>query len=206
MINVIKAIQEIYPDIKGGFAYWETKQDGSPLNNPIDGLKWENLEHEKPSWDEIESKLGDIDLQEAKDSKITELKANKLAADLQDHHHEINGSWYAFHMDLESRNLLSSILSSATTIYGYDPLNTEDDNKVVYSSFGANTYDKTTKETGEKSFINLTYKDLRELYRHIAVRLGSIYALYNLAKNEINALTDINEVKSFDTNISYEAE
>ncbi len=70
MSNIIKAIKEIYPNIEGGFVYWETKQDGTPLDNPIDGLKWENAEYDKPSWSDIEAKLGAVELENAKDAKI----------------------------------------------------------------------------------------------------------------------------------------
>jgi hypothetical protein len=77
MSNIVKAIQKIYPNIQGGFVYWQTKQDGSPLDSPIDGLVWENTEYNKPTWEQIEEKLLDIDLQEAKDIKISQLKANR---------------------------------------------------------------------------------------------------------------------------------
>jgi len=74
MSNIIKAIQEIYPDIEGGFVYWETKQDGTPLDNPEDGLIWENIEYSKPLWSNVEAKLNEVDLQEAKDAKTTEIE------------------------------------------------------------------------------------------------------------------------------------
>jgi hypothetical protein len=77
MSNVIKAIREIYPDIKEGVCYWESKQDGSPLTNPIDGLRWENAEHPKPTWADIEVKLAGINLQEAKNTKLIQIKANR---------------------------------------------------------------------------------------------------------------------------------
>lgn len=152
-----------------------------------------------------ETDINNTLLQKAKDSKIAELKANKIAADLKDHYHEINGSWYAFHMDLESRNLLASILSSATSILGLDPRNTEDDNIIVYSSFGANKYNHETKEVGEKDLVDLTYKNLRSLYSHMAVRLGSIYALYSMAKKNIEDETDLKKVQEFDVSINYQA-
>lgn len=62
MSNIIKAIQEIYPNIKGGFVYWETKQDGSPWDNPIDGLIWTNAEYQKPDWESISIKINQVSL------------------------------------------------------------------------------------------------------------------------------------------------
>lgn len=70
MSNIIKAIQEIYPNINGGFVYWETKSDGTAWEKPEDGLVWENKEHSKPSWEAIEANFIKIDLENSKDSKI----------------------------------------------------------------------------------------------------------------------------------------
>lgn len=77
MSDIIKVIQEIYPNIKGGFVYWETKQDGSPLDNPIDGLIWENSEYEKPKWNDIESRLEFNELRQLKELKLKEIRDKK---------------------------------------------------------------------------------------------------------------------------------
>lgn len=74
MSNVIKAIQKIYPGINGGFVYWQSKQDGSPLDNPIDGLIWENTQYQKPTWEQIESKLSQVNIEEAKFSKVIQIE------------------------------------------------------------------------------------------------------------------------------------
>jgi len=74
MSNVIEAINLIYPSINGGFVYFESKSDGSSWDNPIDGLIWENQAFTIPTWEQIESKFEQIDLQNAKDGKIKELK------------------------------------------------------------------------------------------------------------------------------------
>lgn len=72
MSNVIKAIQQIYPDIKEGYTYWETKYDGSPLDNPIDGLVWENIEYTQPSWEEIEAQFPSVKLKDEQDIKLAQ--------------------------------------------------------------------------------------------------------------------------------------
>lgn len=78
MSNIIKAIRKIYPDIEGGFVYWETKQDGSPLDNPIDGLKWENTEYPKPTWDQITSNMdSNIDILKTKHVSVIKSEANR---------------------------------------------------------------------------------------------------------------------------------
>lgn len=70
MSKVIKAIKLIYPNIKGGFIYWETKQDGSSWDHPQDGLIWENTNFIKPTWDQIISKFDIIELEQQKIIKI----------------------------------------------------------------------------------------------------------------------------------------
>ena len=74
MIYIIEAIRTIYPAIQGGFAYWKTKDDGTPWDHPVDGLVWENEEFEKPNWDQIETVLSSIELKKFKETKISEIK------------------------------------------------------------------------------------------------------------------------------------
>lgn len=74
---VIQAIKEIYPSIQGGFMYWETQSNGEPWQNPIDGLVWENQEYSKPTWAQIEPLLIQIELNNAKEAKIVEIRAKK---------------------------------------------------------------------------------------------------------------------------------
>lgn len=59
-IKVIDSIKKIYPDIETNvFTYFETKPDGSPWENPIDGLFWESQEYAKPDWQAIEDNFLD---------------------------------------------------------------------------------------------------------------------------------------------------
>jgi hypothetical protein len=66
---IFKAIKQIYPQIEGGFTYWE-----NPIN-PADGLIWENTKFPKPKWSEIEALIPAIELQEAKNEKLAKLEA-----------------------------------------------------------------------------------------------------------------------------------
>ena len=77
MTNIIKAIQKIYPDIEGGFVFWETKSDGKLFTNPIYGLRWNNTKYKKPSWSDIEVALSSIELQEAIDKKKKEINKER---------------------------------------------------------------------------------------------------------------------------------
>lgn len=76
-MKVIEAIKKIYPTIQGGFVYWATQHDGTPFENSIDGLIWENTEFAKPTWAQIEAQLSIVELQEAKTSKLSQLNKNR---------------------------------------------------------------------------------------------------------------------------------
>ena len=57
--KVADSIKKIYPDLNGGFVYFETKEDGTPWENLIDGLFWESEEFLKPDWQTIENNFLD---------------------------------------------------------------------------------------------------------------------------------------------------
>ena len=69
---ILKAIYKIYPNIQGGFVYWNTKHDLTEWENPIDGLVWENTEYEKPAWEQIERAVTLVELEDKKLIKIAQ--------------------------------------------------------------------------------------------------------------------------------------
>jgi len=79
--KVIEAIRKIYPTLKGGCVYWETKQDLTPWENPIDGLVWENTEFDKPTWKQIEAQFSNVKLEESQKDKINQCLDYLLSTD-----------------------------------------------------------------------------------------------------------------------------
>ena len=73
---VLEAIKLIYPNIQGGYSYFETENNGNLWQNPIDGLVWENTEYPKPIWKQIEEKLPIVELNKAKADKLAQLEIN----------------------------------------------------------------------------------------------------------------------------------
>jgi hypothetical protein len=67
--TIFKAIKKIYPLIEGGYSYLENQV------SPADCLVWENTQYPKPKWSEIEALIPAIELQDAKDTKLTQLEA-----------------------------------------------------------------------------------------------------------------------------------
>ena len=83
-MNIIKAIQKIYPNLQGGFVYSET-DNGAPFLHPIDGLKWESTEYPKPTWEQIEPLLPALELEEAKEAKKHKIEEIYLQENLKPH-------------------------------------------------------------------------------------------------------------------------
>ena len=65
--TIFKAIKLIYPQIEGGYTYWENQ------TNLADGLVWENKIFPKPKWEDIQKLIPQIELEDAKAQKINEL-------------------------------------------------------------------------------------------------------------------------------------
>lgn len=72
-MRIVEAIIKIYPDISWGFSYWNTQFNGTPWNDPSEGLVWENTEYEKPAWDLIMQKSVEVELQYGKDDKLNQI-------------------------------------------------------------------------------------------------------------------------------------
>ena len=82
-ILVIEAVKTIYPNIKGGFSYWQTKPDGTPWESDIDGLVWENTDYTKPDLEQLNSVIALLLIKDAKDKKIAEIKAIRDAKNIE---------------------------------------------------------------------------------------------------------------------------
>jgi hypothetical protein len=82
MINsnlIIKAIQKIYPSLEGRYTY------NSGETNFTEALRWESLEFAKPTWEEIEPLLPEIELEEAKKNKENQIEEIYLRENLRPH-------------------------------------------------------------------------------------------------------------------------
>ncbi|MFZ9354577.1 MAG: hypothetical protein ACO25L_07170, partial [Candidatus Nanopelagicales bacterium] len=61
--TIIKAIEKLYPQIKGGYTIWQDRTNFDEM------LVWENTEFPKPTWEQIEPLLPTIELEKAKETK-----------------------------------------------------------------------------------------------------------------------------------------
>jgi hypothetical protein len=67
---IIKAIQKLYPEIKGGYTVWQDRENFDEM------LVWESQEYPKPTWEQIEPLLPEIELEQAKEAKKNTLLEN----------------------------------------------------------------------------------------------------------------------------------
>ena len=76
---IIKAIEKIYPTLKGGYSY------NSGETNFTEALRWESLEFAKPTWEQIEPLLPALELEEAKEAKKHKIEEIYLQENLKPH-------------------------------------------------------------------------------------------------------------------------
>lgn len=115
--SILNAIKLIYPQIEGGFSYWETQSNGEPWENPIDGLVWENQEYSKPNWAQIEPLLAEIELQKAKEDKIAEIRERK-EIELYKPVSYMGKTFFA--SERASGNIIASLLLNGDTVVWLD--------------------------------------------------------------------------------------
>lgn len=181
-MKIIEAIQKIYPTIQSGFIYWETQQDLTPWENPIDCLIWENAEFEKPTWEQIQQELNIIELEEAKTSKITQLKTNRnLAMEVEipktgsTHSYEIDGVLRTFKLKIADLAILNGRINRLKDL-------------------PSSTTAQWTDIDGNR--LNLTLVQFQSLASHLDVRDQDLYTFYLQTKEEINACTTLEELNA----------
>lgn len=175
MKNIVKSIQNIYPEIKGGFIYWHSKYDGTPLDKPEDGLRWDNPSFAKPSWDMIKQHSDILDLKETKDKKELEIDSKRDAELAKNILQRINNVDCYFQRDIASN------LAWHNAIQGMK----SDDVLGLWV-----VADNSIVEVKKSDFINIC--------AHIQERDTREIIQARLRKNAVNALTTIEEVEAFD--------
>jgi hypothetical protein len=185
-MKIMEAIKLIYPKIQGGYVYWETKQDGSEWPNPIDGLIWENAEFAKPTWQQIETYLIQIELEEAKNKKISQIKAlrdsNLAKPTPQTISYEGNLANKSFALTRDDLTLINVIIGDL-------------EEKI------ANGLENPTRDwTAIEGRFALNVGDFKSLRTHMVWRDELEYTQARLKIEEIKALTTLEEVENYDIN------
>lgn len=193
-MNIIEAIKKIYPNIQGGYGYAET-DNGVPWQNPIDGLRWENQEYPKPTWEQIQKVLPIVELEEAKTQKHQEILASKLNADLQDKIHEgkiIQGKGIGTIRQFKFKQRYDNIIPA---------LDTDRFLNICIISNKSLPYETEALE-GDRVVVQIKPEKAKEILDHMILRYGQNYAIHSVLKNKIDNCKTIKEVEKISWNPS----
>lgn len=199
MRNIIEAIRAIYPNIQGGFVYWETKADGSEWECPIDGLVWENAEFTKPSWGQITDKLLDLNFENAKIKKIAEIKSIRDAKNVE----SIVDTKAPL---LDEDGLITDKNTYFTFYTKRHPTNpAADPNSVLTSAIVSDQHVpySTKSPEGVKIVVALTPEIARVLVAHISLRNNNNYKLSDAIEAAVKAATTKEEVEAITWDLKY---
>lgn len=226
---VLEAIKIIYPSIQGGFVYWETQSNNEPWQNPIDGLVWENTQYLKPTWNQIEPLLSEIELKKAKEVKIAQLKINLDNASKKpfplngvkqiDKDGKVIGTVNAFYNIQDFNSLtdsaniifagsimkIQSFLKLFCVAIGKDfdaikaQVNALSDNPTTAS---ISNIPYTTKDINNKEIrVLLSFQKIEEIFAHIFIRVAKNMNVFNIIEEKIKKATSIEELDKIDINL-----
>ncbi len=190
---VIEAVTVIYPDIKDGFSYWQTKPDGTPWESDIEGLVWENENYPKPSLEQLNNVVETLLIKDVKAKKIAEIKAIRDAKNI-----EPITDYQGFLIDEESNvTTQESYFVFYTNRHLKNPAS--DPDSIISRVLDLGSIPYFTKDTnGDKITIQLTAELATSLRQRITERNNSNYKLSSLIEAEINGAQTIEEVEAID--------
>lgn len=157
--TIFKAIKKIYPLIEGGYGYMENQV------SPADCIIWENTQYPKPEWSEIQALIPIIELENAKNEKIAEIKR------INDEKNIEPSTAQAY--IIKENGTLGELVSFKfkTTRHPSNPAS--DPNTILFNTIAfkkTTRYSTTNQETGEQIAIQLTPQIAESIGSHLAVR------------------------------------
>ena len=222
--SILKAIKIIYPQIEGGYTYWENQ------TNPADGLVWENKIFPKPKWEDIQKLIPQIELEDAKAQKINELKANfeiasKRSYPLKDVKQidkvgNVIKTIDAFYNIADA----SSLTDSANIIFAGTFMKMQRFLKVLCASLKidyntiltqvnglsdnpatekvANIPYTTKDKDGNEVRILLSFAKIQEIFAHIFTRVANAGNSFNIIEEQIKKASTIEELEAVNIDIN----
>jgi hypothetical protein len=207
---IIKAIQKLYPQIKGGYTVWQDRANFDEM------LVWESQEYPKPTWEQIEPLLPEIELEQAKEAKKNTLIENYnlelakphpiLKAPKLDKLNKPTGT-----TDAEFRISNPDILKQETTIvFGglflsilkyLELLNPKHAEMMTQALNSAIPIPYSTKnKKGEEVKIALTGIENFDIFKHLFVRISDKSSQLDLIKNQIENAKTPEELEKINVN------
>lgn len=221
--TIFKAIKLIYPQIEGGYTYWENQ------TNLSDGLVWENKIFPKPNWEDIQKLIPQIELEDAKAQKINDLKANFEIASKKPHglkgvkqidkNGKVIGTVDAYYniADVNSLNDSVNIIFAGTFIKMQAFLKVlcaslKIDYNVILTQVNGSSDNPatanvanipyTTKDTkGNEIRVLLSFAKIEEIFAHIFTRVANVASFYNIIEEQIKKASTLEELEKININI-----
>lgn len=226
---ILKAIKITYPQIEGGYAYWENQA------NPADGLVWENQIFSKPKWEDIQKLIPQIELEDAKAQKINELKANFEIASKRPHvlngvkqidkNGKVIGVVNAYYniVDINSLNDSVNIIFAGTFMkmqaflkvlcgtlkvagIGIDyntiltQVNNLSDNPATANL--ANIPYSTKDKDNNEVRVFLSFANIQDIFAHIFLRVATTTNSFNIIEEQIKKASTVEELEAVDIDIN----
>ena len=222
--TILKAIKLIYPQIEGGYSFWENHA------NPSDGLVWENTQYPKPDWEDIQALIPQIELQEAKEAKLAQLRVNLdneskkpfslIGVKQIDKDGKVIGTVNAFYNIQDANSLTDSaniifagsimkiqaFLKLFSVAIGKDfdaikaQVNALSDNPATVSI--ANIPYTTKDDKGNEIRVLLSFQKIEEIFSHVFTRVATKTNLFNIIEEKIKKTNSIEELEKIDINLN----
>ena len=222
--TILKAIKLIYPQIEGGYSFWENHA------NPSDGLVWENTQYPKPDWEDIQALIPQIELQEAKEAKLAQLKVNLdneskkpfslIGVKQIDKDNKVIGTVNALYNIQDVNSLTDSaniifagsimkiqaFLKLFSVAIGKDfdaikaQVNALSDNPATVSI--ANIPYTTKDDKGNEIRVLLSFQKIEEIFSHVFTRVATKTNLFNIIEEKIKKTNSIEELEKIDINLN----
>ncbi len=195
-----EAIKKIYPEINGGYTF---KESEDKFENALD---WESTEYLKPTLEQIQKVLPIVELEQAKQIKIKQLKENRNQRLLRPMKFT-----KAFEIVFDDQGL--DVVTDNTVFFEFRVTSTgqpaTEPNSLLLNAV-SKTGDKYIRysciiiegENSRKGYIQLNSLVANNLLDHIEQRNTSYIKLSNDLETEINNCLTLEEVKNIDININ----
>lgn len=193
-------IKKIYPELDGGFTFRQNEEKFD------DALFWESTKYPKPTFEQIQEVLPLVELEQAKQIKIKQLKENRNQRLLK-----VMKFTKAFEIVFDDQGL--DVITNNEVFFEFRVTSTgqpaTEPNSLLLNAI-TKTGDKYIRyscviiegENSRKGYIQLNSVVANNLLNHIEQRNTDYIKLSNDLETEINNCLTLEEVKNIDININ----
>jgi hypothetical protein len=182
---IIKAIQKLYPQIKGGYTVWQDRANFDEM------LDWESQEYPKPTWEQIEPLFPALELEEAKEAKKHAMEEIYLQENLKPHFFDglvLSGlgvgtiKKYRFSLDFQNQKI------PALEPDRYLKISCITQRPLPYA---------TVDEKNNKIVVRIKPNEALTILNHVINRFQTNFAIYSIIQTQIEnckKIEDLNKI------------